>query len=525
MSPSALKAGKVIFAVFLAFFAIRLFQYHFHLVTFPYSGTLREGTMMSNTDALVKGLNPYDMALQPKYANGYGIVYPLVVWPFAKAFGTTILVHRLVTAFFLLSSCALIFLVIQRMKIPVLLNIWAVLMLYASLLYPGTSTATIDPGATCQFFFLATVLVPWLDRYSAKSLGLSILCGIIAYYTKPYALLGIPVMASYLFFFISKKKGMYYAAAAALLAIASVFIVNNALPSYFDSCFFAMANMAPAWSTVKRLQMQLVMYTDLHKWLLMLIGAFAAGYAVKVFTDGHLKKNIRNALNAALKSLNWKNPQKPLISINVHLMLYAGTCSSIVLLLWLGKHTGATLWYFFQLLSPFFLVGCAWLFSQNRLWPLLCVPVLVYNLHTVTADEKPQWFSKNTAGWPEISMLVSRHQHILNSSLIVPLLIEQDKEFFDNGQAEYFLPGGDRTSWMKLFFKEDPRVSRQLTMFFYKIKVLVQNKAFDIILLQPGLLPGVGDDIRKNYKYEGEFPVYAPQDRRPYMISVWLLKN
>ena len=58
--------------------------------------------MMTSTDALVKGLNPYDMSLQPQLMNQYGIIYPLLVWPWAKIFGTTMLIHRMVTAFFIL---------------------------------------------------------------------------------------------------------------------------------------------------------------------------------------------------------------------------------------------------------------------------------------------------------------------------------------------------------------------------------------------------------------------------------------
>jgi len=497
------RIGNVIFVFFLLFFAIRILQYHFHLISFPYPVSLREGSMMTNTDALVKGLNPYDMALQPRYTNQYGIIYPLLAWPWAKLFGTTIIVHRMLTAFFLFASCVLIFLVLNRMKTPLLLNIWTILMLYASWLYPGTSTPTIDPGSTAMFFFLATIFIPWLCRYSYPSLIVSVLFGILAYYTKPYTMLGIAVMASYIFLFVSRKKGFIYGALYLILAVISILFVNRTCQSYFDNCFFALSNMSHAWSTMERLQWQTGLYTGLHKWTLILIGAYILGYSWI---------RIRTLKTAGIRT-----------KFHVPLVLYAGLCAAFVLYISLGRHNGATLWYFFQLLSPFFLIAAVWLFSRTTLWPILCVPFLVLNLYALTADLDHKWFNKDSFGWPDVSVLVSSHQHILNSSLIAPLLVEQNKDVYDNGQAEYFLPGGDRHSWMVHLSKEDPRVIVQHMLFFQNIRNMVENKQFDLIMLQPSLLPmGVADDVKKFYKYEGQLIVYAIQDRKPYAISVWL---
>jgi len=51
---------------------------------------------------------------------------------------------------------------------------------------------------------------------------------------------------------------------------------------------------------------------------------------------------------------------------------------------------------------------------------------------------------------------------------------------------------------------------------------MVENKEFDLIILQPGLLPlGVGDDIKKFYTFQGQALLYAPQDRRPYAVTFW----
>jgi len=485
------RIAKFIFALCLVFFAVRLLLYHYHLVVFPYSVSLREGAMMTSTDALVKGLNPYDMSLQPRVMNQYGIVYPLLVWPWSKLFGTGILVHRIVSAFFVLASCLLIFFVLKKEQVPFLLNGWAVLMFYASLLYPGTSTAVIDPGGVGTFFFLLTVFIPWFCNFSYRSLFFSVVCGLLGFYTKSYTCFGVFIILSYVFLFVSQIKGLVYGLLLGLLTCLSVAVVNHFCNAYFDNCFFSHVAMEHAWASTERLNLQLFTYTALHAPALILVGVFWICFGFR--SIGH----------------------RPLA-------LYAILCSSLILYVSLGRHSGAMLWYFFQLLSPFVLVSVVLISSRYVYWPLIALPFLVFNLYIMTMADQYTIFNKSMAGWSNVATAVKEHQRILNSPLIAPLLIEQKKEVFDNGQAEYFIPGGQRPSWLKRYFKEDKRVSLQMVLFFYNLRTMVQNKEFDLIIVQPTLLPmGVAEDIRKYYKYEGEFLLYAPQDGRPYPLTIW----
>jgi len=204
------------------------------------------------------------------------------------------------------------------------------------------------------------------------------------------------------------------------------------------------------------------------------------------------------------------------------LTVWAGSWSAFVLYFSLGRHSGAMLWYFFQLLSPFLLVGAAWAFNRIELWPILCTPFLVLNLLTMTAGQDYKVFYDHRDGWPELTMVISKYQNILNSPLIASLLVEQGKPLYDNGQTEYFLSGAERNGWMRGFFKQDDRVYLQMLMFFKDIRSKIENKEFDLIILQPSLLPlGVGDEIKEFYKYEGQAVVYAPQDQKPYAVTLW----
>jgi len=483
----------------LIYFAFRLACYHYHLVKYPFPSALREGAMMTNTDALVKGTNPYDMSRQPQYMNPYGIMYPLLVWPWAKLFGTTIFIHRTVTAFFIMASCVLMFLILKRMKVSVLLSLWAVLMFYASLVFPGTSTPTIDPGAVGMFFMLLTIFIPWFCKYSYRSLAISVVFGIMAFYTKPYAFLGTIVMSSYLFLFVSRVKGLLYALLLFVLSAISVSAVNSLLPAYFDNCFFTSLNMAPAWSTMERLYLQISIYTYLHFWTLILIGVCILIAVIKKSRDRHdLPYN------------------------EISLVLYAGLWSAFVLYVSLGRHSGAMLWYFFQLLSPFLLIGAAWMFNRHAFWPIWCAPLLILNLFSMTSNLNYRSIDNSSRGWPELTLAMSQYQHILNSPLIVPMLIELNKGFYDNGQTEYFAAGAQRSGLFKVFLKEDDRVYIQMYLFFNDIKNKIKNREYDLIVLQPSLLPmGVGDEIRKYYKFEGQLLLYAPQDLKSYAVTLW----
>jgi hypothetical protein len=511
----------IIFFLLLGYFAVRLFLYHFYLVTYPYPQGLREGAMMVSTQALLKGLNPYAISLQPQLMNQYGIVFPLAVWPWAKVFGPTMLVHRAVLAFFILACCALVFLVLQKMKIPYVLNFWAVLMLYGSLLYPGTSTP-VDPGAMGTFFFLLTVFIPWLGKYSYPSLVLSILCALLAFYTKAYVFLGAMIMVSYIFLFVSKFKGVFYGLVLGSLSLISVIAVNHLFPAYFDNCFFASLNMSHAWASTERLHEQIVKYAKLHQWTLVLLCAFMAVHVLKAILSKDSVSNIKSSMDGIFANLNLVKFKGPLIKVHFPLPLYAAACSSFVLYVSLGRHSGAMLWYFFQLLSPFLLICAVWVFSRQAYWSFVCLPFLILNLLTMTSDQNYRVFDKKMAGWSDIAAVISQHENILNTPLIAPLLVEQNKEVVDDGQAEYFGAGAGRPAWMNRLAQRDPRVDFQLFVFFYNIREKVEEKKYDLIILQPGLLPlGVGDDIKKYYKYEGGTMLYAPQDRRSYGVTLW----
>src|ERR1700690_253289 len=92
-------------------FLIILWMIYFIVVTIsiPYQIEYREGAAPVMTQFFLNGENPFSLKNQPLGMNNYGFVYSLFVMPFAALFGNTLLVHRIVTLFFMIFSCLLIF--------------------------------------------------------------------------------------------------------------------------------------------------------------------------------------------------------------------------------------------------------------------------------------------------------------------------------------------------------------------------------------------------------------------------------
>ena len=76
------------------------------IITFPYPLELREGAIKLSTHTLLNGVNPYALANNPIYINGFGLLYNLLVLPFAALFGNLLQLHRLINGRLIL-NCTL----------------------------------------------------------------------------------------------------------------------------------------------------------------------------------------------------------------------------------------------------------------------------------------------------------------------------------------------------------------------------------------------------------------------------------
>ena len=475
---------------------------------------------MTTTYALLKGINPYALSSQPAYTNDYGIGFSAATLPFANIFGPTLFIHRMVSAFFILTCCAILFAVMRAMAIPFFLSTFAVIFFYGCQLYPGTTTACANPAPLGTMLFLLAIFFPWKQGYSYGGLLGSALLVIAAYYTKPYFLLAAPIMGSYLFFFISKKKGLAFAAAFFALFTISIFIMIHFFPCYFIDCFIILDNIrCLSWEHAFQEFSQLIL---LHSWLLILLEAMAvislARYLLK-------KSTISMDYKKALKKFNLTAFDEPLWDIPFPIALYSGIFCFIVYALLLSRHEAASLWYFFHLVSPFLVIGISWAVAQFNFWPFLFTPFLIFNLFVLTKGNTIEKFDRNNTDWKAALELIRNHHNILAPPLICPLLVEANEPFYDNGITEYFLYGSYcDNNLTKKFFKSFPEIIKRDVAFNRKILAMVKNQEFDLIFLQYGYAPLMPDQIPEYYRPVGPLNLPGPQAGGS-LVSVWVPRN
>jgi hypothetical protein len=479
--------------------AARLLIFHYNIVSNPFPNEYREGAMLTTTDGLVRGVNPFELKNQPQYMNDYGVFYSIVTYPFARLFGATMLVHRLVAAFFIFACGAMMFWVMRRSKADGLLSAVAVLFFYAFSLYPGTITPFSNPSSLGLFIFLAALFIPWSRGFSYSSLLISAVLGILAYYTKPYFLLCVPMMAVYLFLFVSKRKSIAFFAAFSALMFLSVLWVNRTWDCYFANCFFL--HMNPGHLSWEQSFRQLKSFIGLNNVVLIVSGVtLAAGW----FADRH----------DLLARIRARQP--------VSFILYCTVFCALVLVFWLGKHEEAWLWYYFHLLSPFLLICMAVTLTRRLPWTLLFVPWLLWSCWTDIQPHTGVVFDPHNEDWKHVEQMIATHQDILNSPLIAPLLVEHNKPVYDNGLSEYFKKGGYReTELVKRLSKGDPRIIIRYYAFMNSVREKIKQRKFDLVMIVYDYAPLVPGELKEYYRPVGMVTLVTPTIGS-WPLTVWV---
>ncbi|MBF0123059.1 MAG: hypothetical protein HQL21_06605 [Candidatus Omnitrophica bacterium] len=191
----------------------------------------------------------------------------------------------------------------------------------------------------------------------------------------------------------------------------------------------------------------------------------------------------------------------------------------------MSKHEAASLWYFFHLVTPFLMIGIAWVTTQYNFWPFVFTPLLILNLFTLTQGHTIEKFSKDTADWKVALELIASHKDILNSPLIVPYLVEQKKPIYDNGISEYFKTGAFRYNKLtRMFFKSSPEVLVRHMAFIKEIGTKIEKQEFDLVMLRLGDAPLTPGNLQDFYKMVGVLNLPA-QHAGGAQITVWLPKK
>ena len=137
------------------------------IITFPYQLELREGAIQLSTQALLKGINPYSLINNPIYINTYGILYNLVVLPFAGLFGNSLQLHRIINALFILGQLFLMAKVMRFQKTGWLAIFIALLFMWLGQIFLTSPLAR--PDIFGELLFLLTLFIPFIYKFNTPS--------------------------------------------------------------------------------------------------------------------------------------------------------------------------------------------------------------------------------------------------------------------------------------------------------------------------------------------------------------------
>jgi hypothetical protein len=485
-------------------------------LVWPYPLEYREGASQVLTQLLLAGKNPFALENQPLGMTNYGIGFNLMVWPLAALFGNTLLIHRLVTlVFILLASFLVLRTASASVKDPILPIVCAELVAAALATRAGLGAL---PGAMGTFLFLLGILLPLLRGFDRWGLFLSGLAILLAFYTKPYFLLGFGVVASYLFLFVSKKKGLIYIVSFGAAALLSVLIVRAIFPLYFfDTVFSNLAQTAENQAAH--------LYRQLKQLGVEFFPALIAALVVVVAGIAG-RQHPAAARVPVLPRENLRVFDRPLFSGNPDYLACASICSLLAFVLILGPNPETYMNYSYQLIAP---PGLLWLsrkiWSQGRI-ALILTPFLVVNL---------VWFCwlrlgpillrdtlQSASAWEQLYATADRCQRTLNSPLLASEMIRLGQWPVDSGQTQYYFSMQEFPG-MRFLGPSYAVIAQNGERYLDALRSSVAHREFDCIITArfsgwPRNLPL----DRGPYELGGAVKILMPQAEQNWRMDLWV---
>lgn len=433
--------------------AIYIVYLHFQTIFYPYSNEFREGHMMGTTDLLLKGINPYGFEKFPNYYNSYGILYSLVVYPFALLFGNSLDIHRVVTEIFVLASLFLLYNYNKKsVQKNTLISSIFFLLIYSLLLIRGT--CGVRPDGLGMFLFLCSVLIPIKNNFSNKSFFYSGLFALLAFYTKSYFLIGWIAIAATLLFTKNYKKLIISNLLFGVVFLIVAIIISKLMPLYFYETIFAYNGSSDISIKFSFLQMTFFFVTLSPIFILVFL----------LILNKTPQKNIKD---------NLLHNKLSIVSI----------ITFIILIFPLGINNGAFVIYHNQLLLPIIIILLIPLFIDININKtgkiIILISAFLLSLQTI-------YFSRNIetpkGEWKEMENYIKNKSNILNSAVIAPLLIKQEKNIYETGVTG-FISIYKSNTLTNLLFGHDKKIEIKIQSFFNDIDYKLINKKFDAIII------------------------------------------
>lgn len=475
----------------------------------PYQIGLREGAPQVITQMLMDGKNFSTLENLPLSYYVYGIGYNLAVLPFARLFGNTLHIHRLVSFSFILLSSTLGFWIVyqERRKFSLALACSAFFMT-AFMGWGGIGSA---PSTMGTFLFLAALFIPYLWSFNTIGIILSVFFALAAFHTKAYFVLSFGIVAVYLFLFVSKKKALVYVSLFAVLFFIAFAIIQAAFPLYFVILF--LGNASYVFRTLKHL------YTQLF-WLVVYFAPALILAMVMLF--GKSRKKTSSFSKTQFK-YNFSSLDAPLIEFRPDYYLVSFLLSLTAFVLILGSHVGNYLAYSYELVVSTFILWLLINFDIKKGFRFYSAATILLNLFLwqhITLNPK-MLEQKSSFEWEKMFSYLDPSLNILNSPAITSRLIEMDMQTIDSGQTDYF--------YTMQPFPDNPMIGPSYEEFFnvgqeYKDTI---NQA--IIAQEYDLIVTTKDTdmfydlklVEANYEMIDQLILYMQQTEQKWVLQIW----
>jgi hypothetical protein len=464
---------------------------HLRMIVSPAPQEMREGGIIWITRLLLEGRNPYAVAELPAGTDVYGILYHLVVLPFARVFGNGFTVHRTVSAAAIAGSCVLLYRLLRRERTDRLLAAVGVMLFYASSLYFVAPLAR--PDGLGVFLAMVSMTLVFSDTVTPIRFLIGLAFALLALLTKVYLAYPPFVMAAYVFLFVSRPRGLLYGLASVGAAIALLLVVTTIYPTYINVSIVDNAQSASYYDLDHMKQQTL-------DWLLFSLPLAAAlGLAVA---------------RAVTRRPSWT-------ALRPGIFTFASIVNAATFFLVLAGHPGAHMTYLFQLVTPVLMLALLPRLGQLA-WPRAAIAAALPIGFALNAHYFPLTFARFSAAeavFAQLTGVIEAHQNVLGSTEIAGPLALAGRPVVDSGHSQYF---GAAEIDRRLPGLASPAVLHaRWDNFTGEIAQSITAQQFDLIVRsrRPGLIPL--DLVTTHYVRTGTFDLDFPWGAQNWPVDLW----
>ena len=416
------------------FFLAGFFKYHYEVISYPYQVEYREGAHYLVSVALLKGHFPFTLANQPDLSYMYGIVYPLISSFFLQLFGDNISILRVISALSILISTLYFVRYNLKLKVRSSQIFLSCILFYGINLFLCIPSAR--PDALGYLFFILSVFIPFQYSFSKKSLLISLIFALFAFYTKSYFLLSFLIVGSYLFLFESIIRGIKYLGTYIFTLLASLVVMERFLDVYFLGTLGIQFSES-VYDFNHMLTQTSFFFKDLFLYLSIV---FFTYLIVRLFRNRFLLASTIDTSPFWFDTfLNLRDFKKPFITnkFKLHFNLYVFIVSFILLTFKLGGHTGQFGVYYIQFLLFPFLAYLNTIFNHQEFKKVVFIHLLflitLYQFTKLLPENKIQDLNKAQNFFNRIQP----NEDVLASPAVASFLINKNKKVYLSGLTEY----------------------------------------------------------------------------------------